>query len=311
MREHRLQNRPGYIAGMGTFEEKDLDKLQSHPSGAIIIIGGQLTSGDKIGDKLQAKPVMQIDPKQYEVDSIWQDILRVTGDQQADAGPTTTATATESSIAEQGRTVGLSDSVDDIDDLLSLLAQSTGQLMLTELSKQTVMEIVGPGAVWPDAPETREDIAEEISLDIRAGSSGRPNKAIDMQNLQGAMPIIMQIPGINPVPFGQKILDIFDIDAEDGMVEGLPSMAAVNAMASHPPPPPGAAPPPGAPPQQAPHPMPPPQAGPPNAPNMQGPQGIHNAPKPPGVTPPPHPTPLPPMPPGNIANGAPGGRPIA
>lgn len=268
LREHRLVNRPAYMAGKGTFAEGDLNKMESHAIGSIIELDVQITADQKIGDMIQAKPVMQIDPKQYETDSIWADILRVTGQQQADTGPTADTTATESSIAENSRQIGVSDSADDIDDLLSLLAQGMGEIMLAEMSPDTVKGIVGPGAVWPVLPQKREEIAETITLDVKAGASGRPNQAADLQKMQTAMPFVLQIPGLNPIPWGQKFLDLLDVDIEGAVVEGLPSMTAIN---NTPPPPTGA---PGA---------------PGGLPGSQGPQGAHNAPRPQGATPGPQP----------------------
>lgn len=270
LREHRLQNRPGYVAGKGSFEETDLMKFANHESGAIIEVN-QLAQGEKIADKLQAKPVMAIDPKMYEVESIYQDILRVVGSQQADIGTTSGKTATESSIAEQAHSTSVSDNVDDLDDMLSLLAQATGELMLQEMSKDTVMAIVGPGAIWPDAPETREDIIEEITLETHAGSSGRPNAAADLAKMERAMPFVLQLPGINPVPWSQRYLDTLDVDVENAIVEGLPSITATNAIAGRP-----AAAQPGT-------------GDPANDPGAQGPQGGQNAPQPAQTAPGPQP----------------------
>lgn len=270
LREHRLMNRPGYVASKGTFEENDLDAFESHAIGAIIETSVQITGEQKISDLIQAKPVMQIDPKQYETDSIWADILRVMGQQQADSGPTAESTATESSIAENSRQIGISDSSDDIDDILSLLAQAMGEIMLTEMSPDTVKEIVGPGAVWPSLPQTREEIAESITLSTKAGASGRPNQAADLQKLQTAMPFILQVPGINPIPIGEKFMGLLDIDIQAAVVEGLPSMQAQNNVAAKPPTPAAGAPP----------------GGPPGA---QGAAGGQNAPRPAGATPGPQP----------------------
>ena len=64
------------------------------------------------------------------------------------------ATATETSIAENSRMSSTSDNVDDLDEWLTEITKSGGQLMLMQLSKQTIEEIVGPGAAWPDMPPT-------------------------------------------------------------------------------------------------------------------------------------------------------------
>ena len=88
LREHRLANRPAWVTPKGRLSETDLDKFESHAACAIIALDIQLSTGEKIQDVVMGKPIMQIDPKQYEVDSIWQDIQRVAGQQQADLGAT-------------------------------------------------------------------------------------------------------------------------------------------------------------------------------------------------------------------------------
>lgn len=270
LREHRMMNRPAWLAAKGVFEETDLDKLSSHSLGAILELNA-LAPGDKVQDKIMAKPMAPLDPKQYEVESIFSDLLRTVGSQQANLGPTEGGTATESSIAEHSRTVALADNVDDLDDLLSQLAQATGELMLREVTKDTVMQIVGPGAVWPDMPQTREEVAEEIVLDVRAGSSGRPNQAAELAKMERAMPFILQLPNVNPIPPAQKYLDLLEIDAESTIIEGLPSITALNGMMAKPA-----------------------VSGGSTEPGAQGAQGASNAPQAPGTPPGPqaaHPAP--------------------
>lgn len=229
LREHRIANRPYYVTERGKLEETDKDKLSNHPANAIVELNA-LLPGQKVQDVLQRGEVVPIDPNQYEVNMIYQDMLRVVGSQEANLGSTSGSTATESSIAENSRMSTLADNVDDLDELLSELAKATCQLMLLELNKETVVEIVGPGAVWPEMRPTREEIVKDLTLEIKAGSSGRPNKAAELANLERAMPFILQIPGINPEPFAKKYLGLLEIDVEDAVVEGLPSMTAINAM---------------------------------------------------------------------------------
>jgi hypothetical protein len=298
LRQHRQQNRPAYAAPKGAFETEDLKKLQTRDSGEVLELNG-LQQGEKIADKLMALPVMQIDPKQYEVESHYTDVLRVTGSQQANMGQPSGVTATESSISQESQQIDIGDSRDDLDEFLSLLVQSTGYVMLRELSADTVKEIVGPGAQWPEMPETREELAEEILLETRAGASGRPNQAQDLSKLERAMPYVIQLPGMPVVPLVEKYADLLEIDIEGATLEGLPSISTINTLASQPPPPP--APPPDnkhdnsqqhdnsvalhlhqapAPKPQNPMGAPP---GAPNAPGMQGPAGMHNAPQAPGT----------------------------
>lgn len=260
LREHRMANRPAWFSPTAAFSDPDKLKISGHAAGELIELGS-LTEGDDIRKKLMGKPTVPIDPGLYEVESHYGDMLRVVGSQAANQGVTRGDTATETSIAENSRQVAEASQVDDLDELLSELSRSMGQLMLSELSKDTVVEIVGPGAVWPEFPETRSEIVKDITLDIRAGSSGRPNRAADLANMERGMPFILQMPGINPTPFNQRFLELLDIDVENGVVEGLPSIVAINAQATK-----AAAAQPGT-------------GDPATDPASQGPQGANNAPQ--------------------------------
>ena len=129
----------------------------------------------------------------------------------------------------------MASNVDDLDDMLSELARSTGQLMLLELTPETVTKIVGPGSIWPEF--SREQVAEELFLEVRVGSSGRPNKAAELANLERAAPTILQIPGISPVWFAKQVLERLDetgLDIEEAIIEGIPSMIAQNQLMGNP-----------------------------------------------------------------------------
>jgi hypothetical protein len=260
--EHRRQNKPGYYSPTGALSPDDKKKLATRQSGDIVEVGA-LVDGQDLKGKLAAIPTILIDPTLYDVEPLYNDMLRVVGSQAANQGVTKGDTATESSIAENSRQVSESSHVDDLDDLLGELSRATGQLMLLELSKETVVEIVGPGAVWPDMPQSREEIAKDLVLSIKAGSSGRPNRAAKLANMERGMPVILQLPGVNPVPIAEEYLDLLEIDAENKVVEGMPSIIAMNAMMTR---------------QAAAASAQ--QTGDGNAPGAQGAKGADNAPKP-------------------------------
>jgi len=281
IREHRRANVPFYAVAKGAMEQTDLEKLSTHGAHEVIEFNALQVGGD-ITKVLQRPMLNEIDPAQYDIKGHVDDVMRSVGTQDADMGPTTGATATESSIAENSRQASQADNIDDLDEWLTRIAQAGGRLLLTELSKEKAIEIAGPGASWPDMPETRQQVADDLSLDIEAGSSGRPNRAAELADMERAAPTILQIPGINPVPFAKKYLQVLNIDLEEGVVEGMPSIQAINAMMSAAARgmPPGGAPPPGAPPSPPPvgHGPPPPAHSP--APAAQGHMGVHNGPMP-------------------------------
>jgi hypothetical protein len=230
-REHRIAARPKYASPKGTLDKVDKDKLESGAAHVVVELKG-LRPGQRINELLQEVPVAKIDPNLYEVNEQYQDVLRSVGTQEANLGGTSDGSATESSIAESSRQTSLADQVDDLDDMLTELARAFSQLCLMELSKDTVMEIAGPGAVWPDMQGNRHEIAKDLLLEIKAGSSGRPNKAADLANMERGMPYLVQIPGINPKVVGEKYTQLLDFDPEDMIIDGLPSITAMNAMAS-------------------------------------------------------------------------------
>lgn len=228
LRQHRIASRPYYLVA-ASVEDADKDKLSNHADHEIITVAA-MEVGQKAEDFIQRGPTAPIDPNLYEVEMHFTDMLRALGTQEANLGGTSDSTATESSIAEQSLSVSNASSVDDLDEVLSELAKSTSQLMLTELDKETVVEIAGPGAVWPDMPETREQVAKDLFLDIQAGSSGRPNQAAELAKFERGAPILVQIPGLNPKPLARRLGELLDLDVEELIAEDLPSITAMNAM---------------------------------------------------------------------------------
>lgn len=230
LREHKIAARPKYAAPKGRFEKDDLKNLSEMQPHDVVFLNA-LTNGEKVSDILQRIEAPGIDPNLYEVETTFADIQRTVGAQEANFGGTSGDTATESSIAENSRQTSNGSDVDDLDDLLSALTRAMGQLMLLEVSKETVVEICGPGAVWPDLPPSRSEIAKDLLLQIEAGSSGRPNKAAELANMERAMPFVSQLPGINPLVPAKKYATLLDWDVEEAIVEGMPSIVALNQSA--------------------------------------------------------------------------------
>ena len=228
LREHRIAAAPQYIAAQGQLDEKGRSALSNGTPHAVLEV--KVKPGDDPSKLVKRIEKAGIDPNMYEVEQVFADMTRVAGAQEANLGGTGDGTATESSIAEQSRTVSLAENVDDLDEFLSDVAHATGQLMLLEIGKETVLQIVGPGAVWPDIPSSRQEIANDLLLDIKAGSSGRPNAAAELAKMERAMPYLIQMPGVNPATVAKRYCDLLDLDAEEFLVDGLPSITAVNAM---------------------------------------------------------------------------------
>ncbi len=230
LREHRMANRPATVAAGGMLSEQDIEKMINRPSNALIELDG-LQPNQSVEQLLQPLRHSGLDPNLYEVNGIFEDVLRAVGVQEANLGGASGGTATETSIAESSRQSSLASNVDDLDDMLTRMARAAGQILLAEVSEDTVKETVGQGAVWPQL--SREQLAKELFLEIEAGSTGRPNQAQEIQNFERLAPLMMQIPGISPEMLAKEAIKRLDdrLELADMYDPNQLSIQAMNQVA--------------------------------------------------------------------------------
>ena len=227
LREHRKANKPGYVTPKGALSDNDKAALGAHEQSGVVELDGMMP-GQKVTDLIQPLPKIGVDPNLYESQGIMDDVYKVVGMAEPSFGGTSGDTATAVATAEQARTAALEAEADQLNDFLTLLARDAGVVMLSELDPMTVTEIAGPGAVWPQM--NRQQIAQELYLEIVAGSNGRPNKLQRQQALQQLVPFLIQIPGISPQWLGQKLIEAIDdsIDMTEAFVANIPSIQMLN-----------------------------------------------------------------------------------
>ena len=235
LRNHRSQNAPKYVTGRGWLTDNDKEKLASAKPGEVVELEG-IPPGSDVGKLLAPFVHAPIDPTLYDTIPLQQDILFVIGTQEATQPASNKATATAASINEQSRQQVVSSNVDDLDDFLSVLAESAGQILLREVSVETVQRVVGPGALWPP-PGQNEDFVNELYLDVIAASSGRPNKALEISNFTQIAPILSAA-GANPQFIVREALKRLDdcLEPDEAFSGGPSPMPAMGP----PPPAPGA-----------------------------------------------------------------------
>lgn len=233
VREHRRAARPKTVVSGGMIDAEDLEKLSNHPDNAIIELNG-LQPGQKVDDLLQSFRGPPIDPNLYETEQFFADMMRVSGLQDANVGGggPGSQNATQSNIAEASRATGMGSNIDDIDDLLTAVARTGSQILLQECSADTARRVVGEGSVWPEM--SRQQIADELWIQIEAGSTGRPNQAQEIANAERIFPMLMQIPGIKPEFLAKELIKRLDdkLDITQAFQSMLPSILAMNGMAS-------------------------------------------------------------------------------
>jgi hypothetical protein len=259
LREHRMANRPKMVYAEGLLSEDDLEALRTHPVNALISVSG-LQPNQDIKQVVQPLTGVPLDPNLYEVNPVFMDLTRAVGTQEATLGGPAGKTATETSIAQASQAGSLGLNMDNIDVTLTEIARAAGQILLLNCSEEVVKSVVGPGAIWPSL--TKAEVAKDLMLEIEAGSSGRPNQQMELMAFEKLAPILMQLPGINPISLAKEAIKRLDdkLDVDALLAEGVPSISSLNAAK---PPPIGAS------------------GGAAMTPGQQGPQGANNAPKPP------------------------------
>lgn len=257
MREHREAARPRWAYASGSFGDEE-DPLLLKNLKPFEMVGLNLDPAAKLQDILQVVPVPGVDPNLYETGQIFGDTQLVVGTQEAQFGGTSKATATESAIAANSTTSSDGSAIDDLDAFLTVIARASGQILQREMSEEIVKSIVGPGAVWPEM--TLAEISGEIFLEVAAGSTGKPNQAVEISNLERLLPMLIQMPSINQEELARETLRRMDdrMDLTKMIVAGMPSIVAQNQNAQ------------------------PSPANPMNDPNAQGGKGASNAPAAPG-----------------------------
>ena len=231
LRQHRIANQPFYIDVSGSLDDEDKEKLSDRIPHEILSFISSFPPGTDLKSIIGAMPSTPIDPNLYETGSIFEDIQRAVGSQEATFGSTSGDTATETSIAEGSRIQTLSSATDDLEETLTELARAGGETLLLELDPESAKKIAGPGAVWPAL--SRQEFADQVFLEIVAGSNGRPNRSQEIANLERLAPVIVQTPGFNPTWLARKVAEALDdgVDLTEALLDGMPSILAMNAAA--------------------------------------------------------------------------------
>ena len=228
LREHRRAARPRWGFAKGSLSVEDIEGLKT--AEAFSVTPFDKDPQTKLADVLEVIPVPGVDPNLYETGPIFSDTQLVVGSAEAQFGGTSKATATESALAAGTTQSSDQASIDDLDGFLSVIARAGGQILQREMSAEQVQKIVGRGALWPDV--SLADIAGEIFLEVEAGSTGRPNQAVEINNFKELAPLLMQIPNVDPVWLAREGIKRMDdrVDLADAISSALPAIVAQNRM---------------------------------------------------------------------------------
>jgi len=202
--EHRRRVKPKTGFDSTNMAPDEVAKIEA--GGTMEMIGLKpLQPGTPIRDMLQPLAYAQIDPALYDTSVIRAELEMIWGIQEALSSSIRTAkTATEAEIQQTGTTARTGYMRDGIDGMMGELAEYTAEIAVQKLDGQDVKDLAGPWAFWPEGMKI-EDIGALVSVDIRAGSSGKPDTsrqrqawATIMPSLQNTILQVGQLRGSSP-----------------------------------------------------------------------------------------------------------------
>jgi hypothetical protein len=172
-------------------QEADVDALSNGTIGEMIGLT-PIKAGTPIKDMLQPIAYNQIDAALFQTAPIEAELEKIWGVQQALMSSVQVAkTATEAEIQESGtksRTGYIGDLIDAVFDDCAIY---TSEISIQALKPEDVEEMAGPWALWPqDMPA--QEMQQLLTVNIDAGSSGKPKTAQQQQAWAMIAPVLAQ-----------------------------------------------------------------------------------------------------------------------
>lgn len=187
-RDHRRRCVPKMGFNSSQIQPKDTKKLEKGVIGEWI--GLDLPANLPIDQVMKEIAYPSLNPMLYDDQPIMSKLERIWGVQEALSGSIQTdKTATEAEIQQGGFQARTSSRRDILEGVLNELAQYTAEVAWQNMSEEEVVEIAGPNAMWPQyrAPE---DLRQMLQVEIRAGSSGKPNTSAEREAWSVLLPIL-------------------------------------------------------------------------------------------------------------------------
>jgi len=188
-REHRKKAVPARVGAAGSLSPEDARKLANPDLNEYVL--ADLQTGQRASDVVGIIPYPPVDPGLYDTSQIRSDLEMVSGLQDAARGTVARAkTATEAEILQMGLVSRTTERQASVEEWIEEMAQYCAEILLQNMTKEQVMRIVGPDAVWPELD--KEDIFNMVNIEVRAGTTGRPDQRREQQTWMQLLPLIQQ-----------------------------------------------------------------------------------------------------------------------
>ena len=147
--------------------------------------------GSNVRDSIWEIPYPNINPALFDLSEVRMELETMWGIQEALSGGIVVAkTATEAEIQQAGTNARTGAMRDRVEYRLSEMANYHGEILIQTLTMEDAIEIAGDGSIWPQV--TVDDLDLLISIEIAAGTTGKPNTTAQREAWAAEMPVIQQ-----------------------------------------------------------------------------------------------------------------------
>lgn len=189
--EIRRRTLPKTIFDRTNLSSADASAISSGTSQEMVGVAPTVP-GTPVGNLIQPVAYARVDMGLYDTAPIRAELEMIWGIQEALSSSIQTAkTATEAEIQQHGTQSRLDFMHNALDTLLSRFAVYTAELLLGALDREDVVQIAGDWALWPEGL-SGDELDALVLVDIRAGSSGKPNTTQEQRAWAGMLPLLQQ-----------------------------------------------------------------------------------------------------------------------
>lgn len=188
-KKHRQRVIPKTAFDSTQYSQDEVAKLEKATSVEMVALKS-IMPGQPIAHALSVIAYPPVDMALYDTSTIRAELEIVWGIQEALSSSIRTAkTATEAQIQQQGTNSRTGYQKDGIDSMLTDMANYCGEIMLQTMTEEDVQDIAGPWALWPQGMSI-DDLHALVSIDIVAGSTGKPDTAAQQQVWTQLLPVL-------------------------------------------------------------------------------------------------------------------------
>jgi hypothetical protein len=173
----------------GSLTPDDLERIKNRQGSDIVVVegpGGQPLTNDMFSGQLA-----HLDAAAYDTSQSRAFMEQIVGGGDAARGTVQKAkTATEAEILSQGLRGRSAERTDTMEDILTEVGIYALQVLLRKLTPAEVEKIAGPEAAvsWPSL--TIDDIFGTVTIEVRGGSTGKPDRLQEQDRWTKVMPVI-------------------------------------------------------------------------------------------------------------------------